>query len=133
MNELDIRTDGGLVVITNHEGKEIWQMPISKLGTTIIHDCLSERVLSLSRENWSTLDCLYKLAEIIEKKHPENIIDWEWTFALVETWFDNKQIPVWEMQDHWIQVSYQEKDRIEALVFEKLVEYKIAYHQTAEA
>jgi len=133
MRDLEVKVDVGVVVITNGEGKALWQMPISKLCTTIIHECLSERILSLTREDWSTLDCLYKLAEIIEREHPENMIDWEWTFALAETCFDNKQIPVREMQNAWIQVSDQEKRRVEEVVFRKLVDYKIDYHQTAGA
>ena len=117
MSDLKVRVNETIVLISDHDDKVLWQLPLAELPAKIIHECLSRWVLFLSREGWVTLDALYRLAEIIETNCPDNIIDWEWTFALVEAWFDNKQISVREMQNAWIQVSYQEKRRIEEVVF----------------
>jgi hypothetical protein len=123
MEDLKVNSDKGVVRISNTEDRILWQANVSELDSTGIHECLSACVLSLSRREWCTLDCLYRVAEIIEREHPDSMIDWTWTLSLAETFFEDKQIPLWEMQKHWANVPYEIKEAIEAVVSEKLFEY----------
>lgn len=62
----------------------IWQIPKNDLGRTLNDGNFSSWINQLLSKKWVDKETLYEFIKIIQKEAPENKIDWEETFQIIE-------------------------------------------------
>ncbi len=82
MNNLEINISGNNLIIS-HSGHEYYSIRIDFLDEKS-SDNTSEWIMQLMDKTWVSNDLLYRIAQFVDKKHPDNSIDWKATFFIVE-------------------------------------------------
>ncbi|UUV22620.1 hypothetical protein [Paenimyroides aestuarii] len=65
----------------------IYQIPKNDLGTTLNDGVFSLWINQLLSKNWADKETLYEFVKIVQKEVPENRIDWEEVFQIIESKF----------------------------------------------
>lgn len=88
MINIKLSEENNIIIFRDEEknGLEIYSISNDVLGLCIQYDdtTISNWVSQLSSKNWVSSSLLYRLANIIQSKCPDNNIDWVMTFFLVE-------------------------------------------------
>lgn len=69
----------------NAGNNPIYQIPKNDLGTTLNGGNSSLWINQLLTKNWMNKETLYEFIKIIQKEVPQNNINWEATFQIIES------------------------------------------------
>lgn len=106
--------------------EQVFQIPVKALGKVkkIDHCLVSAWVYELKNKSWATVALLYDLAAAIQKKVPDNQIDWRHTFYLVENDDYHHQLATLKVL---FTTFPQESPDVEKVVYTKKVEKQTRY------
>lgn len=76
-----------LIFLKDGRSTPIYQIPKNDLGTTLNDGNFSSWINQLLSKNWIDKETLYEFIKIIQKEAPENRVDWEETFQIIEEKF----------------------------------------------
>jgi hypothetical protein len=84
MKKLHLLVENETVVIRDSESDQVLYRIIKQQLPSTRDGSYSEWIMQLFTKTWINTDILYKLAQLIKREFPDNIIDWRKTFFAVE-------------------------------------------------